>query len=109
MVSGVNLFNLKGKRALITGSSQGIGYALAKGLDQAGAEIILNGRDKIKLDKSAKTIEAKQKLFQLSFDVTDYNETKQVINNFESQFGAIDILINNAGMQHRTPLEDFPS
>ena len=108
MAIGINLFNLKGKRALVTGSSQGIGYALAKGLDQAGAEIILNGRDKIKLDKSAKTIEAKQKLFQLSFDVTDYNETKQVINNFESEFGAIDILINNAGMQHRTPLEDFP-
>ena len=108
MVSGVNLFNLKGKRALVTGSSQGIGYALAKGLDQAGAEIILNGRDKIKLDKSAKTIEAKQKLFQLSFDVTDYDETKQAINNFESEFGAIDILINNAGMQHRATLEDFP-
>ena len=78
-----DLFNLKGKRALITGSSQGIGHALAKGLDQAGAEIILNGRDKEKLDKSAKTIEAKQKLFQLSFDVTDYNETKEAINNLK--------------------------
>ena len=57
MAIGINLFNLKGKRALVTGSSQGIGYALAKGLDQAGAEIILNGRDKIKLDKSAKTLD----------------------------------------------------
>ena len=48
MAIGINLFNLKGKRALVTGSSQGIGYALAKGLDQAGAEIILNG---IRLEK----------------------------------------------------------
>ena len=46
MSAGIELFNLKGKRALITGSSQGIGYALARGLDQAGAEIILNGRNK---------------------------------------------------------------
>ncbi len=108
MIAGIELFNLKGKRALITGSSQGIGYALAKGLDQAGAEIILNGRDKEKLDNSAKALEANQKLFQLSFDVTDYKATKEAINNFESQFGGINILINNAGMQHRSQLEDFP-
>ena len=107
MVAGIELFNLKGKRALITGSSQGIGYALAKGLDQAGAEIILNGRDKEKLDKSVKSLESNRKLFQLPFDVTDHEETKQAINNFENEFGAIDILINNAGMQHRSPLEDF--
>ena len=49
MVSSIELFNLKGKRALITGSSQGIGFALAKGLNSAGAEIILNGRNKEKL------------------------------------------------------------
>ena len=108
MIVGIELFNLKGKRALITGSSQGIGYALAKGLDQAGAEIILNGRDKEKLDNSAKALEANQKLFQLSFDVTDYKATEEAINNFESQFGGINILINNAGMQHRSQLEDFP-
>ena len=108
MIAGIELFNLKGKRALITGSSQGIGYALAKGLDQAGAEIILNGRDKEKLDNSAKALEANQKLFQLSFDVTDYKATEEAINNFESQFGGINILINNAGMQHRSQLEDFP-
>ncbi len=56
MSSGTELFNLKGKRALITGSSQGIGFALAKGLDEAGAEIILNGRNKEKLDKAAKAL-----------------------------------------------------
>ena len=105
---GIELFNLKGKRALITGSSQGIGYALARGLDQAGANIILNGRNKEKLENSAKNLNGKGELHQLCFDVTDHNETKDAINNYESEFGAIDILVNNAGMQHRTPLEDFP-
>ena len=108
MVAGIQLFNLKGKRALVTGSSQGIGYALAKGLHEAGAEIILNGRNKEKLDKSANTLKGDKKLFQLPFDVTNHDATKEAIDNFEDQFGAIDILINNAGMQHRTPLEDFP-
>jgi gluconate 5-dehydrogenase len=105
---GIELFNLNGKRALITGSSQGIGYALARGLDQAGANIILNGRNKEKLEISAKNLNAKGKIHQLCFDVTDHKETKDAINNYEREFGAIDILVNNAGMQHRTPLEDFP-
>jgi len=108
MSSGIELFNLKGKRALITGSSQGIGFALAKGLDQAGAEIILNGRNKDKLGKSAKALNSKQDLYELCFDVTNQSETKEAINKFENEIGPIDILINNAGMQHRAPLEDFP-
>jgi Short-chain alcohol dehydrogenase of unknown specificity len=91
MSAGIELFNLKGKRALITGSSQGIGYALAKGLDQAGAEIILNGRNKEKLDKSAKSLNAKQSLYKLCFDVTDKNETNKAINKFENEIGSIDI------------------
>ena len=108
MSSGIELFNLKGKKALITGSSQGIGYALAKGLDAAGAEIILNGRNKDKLDQAAKSLTPKHNLYQLSFDVTDQNETNKAINKFENEIGPIEILINNAGMQYRTPLEDFP-
>jgi gluconate 5-dehydrogenase len=108
MSSGIELFNLKGKKTLITGSSQGIGYALAEGLDAAGAEIILNGRNKDKLDQAAKSLTPKHNLYQLSFDVTDQNETNKAINKFENEIGAIEILINNAGMQYRTPLEDFP-
>ena len=108
MSSGIELFNLKGKKTLITGSSQGIGYALAKGLDAAGAEIILNGRNKDKLDQAAKSLTLKNNLYQLSFDVTDQNETNKAINKFENEIGPIEILINNAGMQYRTPLEDFP-
>ena len=109
MSSGIELFNLKGKKTLITGSSQGIGYALAKGLDAAGAEIILNGRNKDKLDQAANSLTPKHNLYQLSFDVTDQNETNKAINKFENEIGPIEILINNAGMQYRTPLEDFPA
>ena len=109
MSSGIELFNLKGKKTLITGSSQGIGYALAKGLDAAGAEIILNGRNKDKLDQAAKSLTPKHNLYQLSFDVTDQNDAYKAINKFENEIGPIEILINNAGMQYRTPLEDFPA
>ena len=77
MFSGIELFNLKGKRALITGSSQGIGFALAKGLSSAGADIVLNGRDKAKLENSAKDLNSENGLFQLSFDVTNQKEVKQ--------------------------------
>ena len=108
MVSGLKLFDLNGKTALITGSSQGIGYALAKGLADAGSDIILNGRNTEKLKQSAEAINTKQNIFQLCFDVTNYEQTKQSIDKFEKDIKPIDILINNAGMQFRTPLEDFP-
>ena len=109
MVSSIELFNLKGKKALITGSSQGIGYALARGLSDAGAEIVLNGRNKEKLNNAAKSLNSSHRIYQLCFDVTDQKETKNKIDDFEEEFGSIDILINNAGMQFRSPLEDFPS
>ena len=79
MSLGIELFNLSGKRALITGSSQGIGYALARGLSQAGANIILNGRNAKKLEQSAKNLNVKGELHQLSFDVTDHAATKYAI------------------------------
>ncbi|MDJ0638410.1 MAG: SDR family oxidoreductase [Paracoccaceae bacterium] len=105
-----DLFSLTGKRALITGSSQGIGMALAKGLADAGAEIVLNGRDTVKLAAAAKTLETGGAgVHQLPFDVTDHDAARAAVDGFEDTQGAIDILVNNAGMQHRTPLEDFPA
>ena len=100
------LFSLSGKSALITGSSQGIGFALARGLAAAGANIILNGRDKTKLEAAAEQIPGSR---MIAFDATDHEAVRAAIDNFEAEQGAIDILINNAGMQHRTPLEDFPA
>ena len=108
MVSGLKLFDLNGKTALITGSSQGIGYALANGLAEAGSDIILNGRNIKKLKQSVESINTKQMIFQLCFDVTDYEQVRKTIDKFEKEIRPIDILINNAGMQFRTPLEDFP-
>ncbi len=106
----IALFDLTGKRALVTGSSQGIGFALAKGLADAGAEIVLNGRNLEKLAESAATLRASGAMVrELAFDVTDHDAVRAAVDKFEAEVGAIDILVNNAGMQHRTPLEDFPA
>ena len=105
----MDLFSLKDKTALITGSSEGIGLALANGLAEAGARIIINGRDKEKLSSAAEKLEEKHALVdQLSFDVTDYKQVQEKIDDYHKNNGQIDILVNNAGMQHRGPLEDFP-
>lgn len=103
----LGLFDLKGRRALVTGSSQGIGLALAKGLAGAGAELILNGRDREKLAEAA--LQFGSTVHVLPFDATDHEASRQAIDAFEADTGAIDILVNNAGMQFRAPLEDFPA
>jgi gluconate 5-dehydrogenase len=103
------LFDLTGRRALITGSSQGIGFALARGLAAAGAAMVLNGRDGSKLAAAAQVLRAEGVPVEtLAFDVTDHAATRAAVDGFEADHGPIDILINNAGMQHRAPLEDFP-
>jgi gluconate 5-dehydrogenase len=105
-----NLFSLGGQRALVTGSSQGIGFALALGMAEAGAEIVLNGRDADKLATAAKSLRDKgATVYELAFDATDHEAVRAAVDTFEADHGAIDILVNNAGMQHRTPLEDFPA
>jgi gluconate 5-dehydrogenase len=104
MTSG--LFDLKGRRALVTGSSQGIGLALARGLAEAGAEVVLNGRDAAKLAEAARSIKGARRL---PFDVTSHEAARAAVDGFEADVGPIDILVNNAGMQHRSPLEEFPA
>jgi gluconate 5-dehydrogenase len=102
----LTLFDLTGKRALVTGSSQGIGFALAKGMQAAGAKVILNGRDAAKLARAAEALDGAD---TLAFDVTDHDAARTAVDGFESAHGPIDILVNNAGIQHRAPLEDFPA
>ena len=103
-----DLFDLGGLRALVTGSSQGIGLALARGLAEAGAEIILNGRNSEKLSTAAQHLSKDgHTVHQSTFDVTDHEMAKNHIDQIEDSIGAIDILINNAGIQRRSPLEDF--
>jgi gluconate 5-dehydrogenase len=97
------LFDLSGRRALVTGSSQGIGLALARGLAEAGAAVVLNGRDEAKL--AAVDLPGAERL---PFDVADHAAVRAAVDGFEADHGPIDIVVNNAGVQHRTPLEDFP-
>ena len=105
-----DLFDLTGRRALITGSSQGIGFALAHGMAAAGTGIVLNGRDTEKLTAAAKALrEGGATVDIVAFDVTDHNAARAAVDGFEAAHGPIDILVNNAGMQHRAPLEDFPA
>ena len=104
------LFDLTGRRALITGSSQGIGHSLAEGLAAAGASVVLNGRDREKLDGAAGALRDKGHSVDFTaFDVTDPDAVATAVDAIEADLGPIDILVNNAGMQHRTPLEDFPA
>jgi gluconate 5-dehydrogenase len=103
------LFDLSGHRALVTGSAQGIGFALAQGLAEHGASVVLNGRDGAKLEAAADRLRlAGHEVAVSDFDVTDANAVKSGVDTIEQTVGPIDILINNAGMQFRTPLEDFP-
>lgn len=105
----MQLFDLTGHTALVTGSSMGIGFALARGLAQAGARLVLNARNADRLEEAAEKLRAEgAEVATLPFDVTDAAAAREAIDRYESETGPIDILVNNAGMQHRTPLEDFP-
>ncbi len=106
MPAGLQMFDLTGRRALVTGGSQGIGLALAAGLKSAGAELVLNGRDEAKLTRAAEAVGGAH---LLAFDVTDHAAAQSAVDRFEAETGPIDILVNNAGMQHRASLEEFPA
>jgi len=103
----MDLFDLTGRTALVTGSSMGIGHALARGLAQAGARVVLNARDGGRLAEAAEALRAEgAQVDTLVFDVTDAKAVREAVDGYEAD-RPIDILVNNAGMQHRGPLEDF--
>jgi len=105
----LNSFDLSERTALITGSSAGIGYALARGLASAGARVILNARNPDKLDQAAARLRQEgAEVFVYPFDVTSGAAVSAGVDRIENELGPIDILVNNAGMQRRAPLEDFP-
>lgn len=108
-MQSLSLFSLAGKRALVTGSSRGIGYGIAAALAGAGAELILNGRDEQALGSACEKLAASDaKVRALAFDVTSAESVAEAIDYAEREIGDIDILVNNAGMQFRAPLEEFP-
>jgi gluconate 5-dehydrogenase len=106
--SVLNSFDLTGRTALLTGSSAGIGYALARGLAGAGARVVLNARSADKLEKAAAQLrEEGATVFTAAFDVSDGNAVNSAVERIEAEIGPIDILVNNAGMQRRAPLDQF--
>jgi gluconate 5-dehydrogenase len=100
------LFDLTGRRALVTGSSKGIGAALAAGLAEAGAELVLNGRDAGALERARQELAEKTgaKVHTAAFDVTDETAVRRAVREIEDGLGPLDILVNNTGVQHREPM-----
>ena len=102
------LFDLTGRIALVTGSGQGLGLSIARGLAQAGAAIVLNGRDAGKLNAAAETLRVEEaRVTTCVFDVTDGAASAAAVTHVEADFGPIDILVNNAGIQRRAPLAEM--
>ncbi|PWC27639.1 SDR family oxidoreductase [Teichococcus aestuarii] len=101
------LFDLTGRRALLTGSSQGIGLALARGLAEAGAQVVLNGRDPAKLEAARAGLAASGLAAEVAaFDVTEAAAAEAALAEIEARLGPVDILVNNAGITRRMPALD---
>jgi gluconate 5-dehydrogenase len=106
---GAALFDLSDRTALVTGSSQGIGLALARGLAQAGANVVVHGRNAEKARRAADRIaeETRRPVRTALFDVTDEAAVDAGIDALESEVGTIEILVNNAGIQRRGAITEF--
>jgi gluconate 5-dehydrogenase len=108
-IDPTRLFSLEGRVALVTGSSRGIGRAIAEGFSASGALVVLNGRDQRQLAATREALSANcRPIHIMAFDVTDPNAVAEGVATIERDIGPIDILVNNAGIQHRAPLQDFP-
>jgi gluconate 5-dehydrogenase len=104
-----SMFSVEGRLALVTGSSRGIGKALAAGLLGAGAPVVLNGRDVEQLERAREELLAATggQVHTAAFDVTDSAAVTAGIAEIERRIGPIDILVNNTGVQHRAPFTEF--
>ncbi|MES2890669.1 MAG: gluconate 5-dehydrogenase [Bacteroidota bacterium] len=104
----INLFDLTGKIALVTGGTHGLGMAMATGLANAGATIIVNGQNKEKMENALREYADNGiKAHGYLFDVTDEDAVKNQLDVIENEVGPIDILVNNAGIIKRTPVVDM--
>jgi len=102
------LFSLDGRVALVTGASRGLGLAMAEGLAEAGAIVSLNGRNSDALDGAASALRGRNlKAESVPFDVTDQQAGKSAIEAIILRHGRLDILVANAGINHRVPLDDW--
>ena len=106
----MDLFNLKGRIALVTGSSRGLGRAIAEGLGQAGARVVLNGRNPEALEAArAEMAAAGLDVAASRFDIADEEDAERAVARIEEEIGPIGILVNNAGINRRAPIEEFPT
>jgi gluconate 5-dehydrogenase len=106
-VSG-NPFDLSGRLAVVTGGGSGLGLAIARGLAQAGARVVVNGRNRTKLDAAAAAlVTAGHAVSVVAFDVTDENAVTAGMAEIERTLGPVDILVNNAAVNNRKPFDQF--
>lgn len=103
------LFSLEGKTALVTGGSRGLGLAIAKGLSDAGATVVLNAVNAERLQETVEALRAEgRRAYGYAFDIAEPAEVARNVAAIEQEAGPVDILFNNAGIQVRHPLEEFP-
>jgi gluconate 5-dehydrogenase len=108
-MAGFPAFDLSGRTALVTGGGGGLGLAIALGLARAGARVAINGRDRAKLDAAAARMAQEGAAPLLApFDVADSHAVRAGVADVERAFGALDILVNNAAINRRGPLDSFP-
>lgn len=107
--SVLDLFNLKGRRALVTGGSKGLGFVFAQALAEAGADVVVVSRTEAECAQAAQQIASGtgQRVVALTADVSIVSEVERVRKTAESQLGAIDILVNNAGINRRGNISDL--
>jgi NAD(P)-dependent dehydrogenase (short-subunit alcohol dehydrogenase family) len=106
---GLEIFQLNGRVALITGGNRGLGFVMARSLAEAGADVVVTSRQKEKAEESATSIAQStgRRALGLAVDVTDATQVENMVQTVVKEFGHIDILINNAGINIRKPIEEF--
>jgi gluconate 5-dehydrogenase len=110
-VASPHPFDLTGRLALVTGGGGGLGFAIARGLAAAGARIVINGRNRAKLDAAATVLKSDSggagSVEVAPFDVADADGVAAGVAEIERDFGALDIVVNNAAVNRRGPLDEF--
>ncbi len=102
---------LQGKRAVVTGSTSGIGLGIARSLAESGADVMLNGfgdADEIERQRADIATTFGVRALYHGADMSDGDQIADLVATAERDFGAVDILVNNAGIQHTAPVDDFP-